>query len=126
MSTYKTFNLYLEEYCDRCGDFEADVEKMDASSFGEKMYITDIRCKNADRCRRMYEHIVQQSRVWWFMGKKKLKRKIANLEDDMSSLLIENEKLRNIISGMQSYVKSYWGAEIKVIDKYGIVEFKNN
>ena len=29
------------------------------------------------------------------MGKKKLKRKIANLEDDMSSLLIENEKLRN-------------------------------
>ena len=39
------------------------------------------------------------------MGKKKLKRKIANLEDDMSSLLIENEKLRNIISGMQSYVK---------------------
>lgn len=32
------------------------------------------------------------------MGKKKLKRKIANLEDDMSSLLIENEKLRNIIS----------------------------
>lgn len=40
------------------------------------------------------------------MGKKKLKRKIANLEDDMSSLLIENEKLRNIISGMQSYVKA--------------------
>lgn len=27
MSTYKTFNLYLEEYCDRCGDFEAAVEK---------------------------------------------------------------------------------------------------
>ena len=25
--------------------------------------ITDIRCKNADRCRRMYEHIVQQSRM---------------------------------------------------------------
>ena len=60
------------------------------------------------------------------MGKKKLKRKIANLEDDMSSLLIENEKLRNIISGMQSYVKSYWGTEIKVIDQNGIVEFKNN
>lgn len=63
MSTYKTFNLYLEEYCDGCGDFEADVEKMDASSFGEKKYITDIRCKNADRCRRMYEHIVQQSKT---------------------------------------------------------------
>ena len=60
------------------------------------------------------------------MGKKKLKRKIANLEDDMSSLLIEIEKLRNIISGMQSYVKYHWGAEIKVIDKYGIVEIKNN
>lgn len=60
------------------------------------------------------------------MGKKKLKRKIANLEDDMSSLLIENEKLRNIISGMQSYVKSYCGAEIKIIDQNGIVEIKNN
>lgn len=60
------------------------------------------------------------------MGKKKLKRKIANLEDDMSSLLIENEKLRNIISGMQSYVKSYLGAEIKIIDQNGIVEIKNN
>ena len=60
------------------------------------------------------------------MGKKKLKRKIANLEDDMSSLLIENEKLRNIISVMQSYVKSYWGAEIKIIDQNGIVEIKNN
>lgn len=44
----------------------------------------------------------------------------------MSSLLIENEKLRNIISVMQSYVKSYWGAEIKIIDQNGIVEIKNN
>nr|DAL71324.1 MAG TPA: hypothetical protein [Bacteriophage sp.] len=60
------------------------------------------------------------------MGKKKLKRKIANLEDDMSSLLIENEKLRNIISGMQSYVKYHCGAEIKIIDQNGIVEIKNN
>lgn len=58
------------------------------------------------------------------MGKKKLKRKIANLEDDMSALLIENEKLRNIISGMQSYVKYRWGAEIKIIDQNGIVEIK--
>ena len=58
------------------------------------------------------------------MGKKKLKRKIANLEEDMSSLLIENEKLGNIISGMQSYVKSYWGVEIKIIDQNGIVEIK--
>lgn len=58
------------------------------------------------------------------MGKKKLKRKISNLEDDISSLLIENEKLRNIISGMQSYVKSCWGAEIKIIDQNGIVEIK--
>lgn len=58
------------------------------------------------------------------MGKKKLKRKIANLEDDISSLLIENEKLRNIISGMQSYVKYSWGAEIKIIDQNGIVEIK--
>ena len=63
MSTYKTFSLYLEENCEGCGDFEADVEKLDVSTFGEKSCLTDIRCKNADRCRRMYEHIVQQSKT---------------------------------------------------------------
>lgn len=63
MSTYKTFNLYLEEYCDGCRDFEADIEKIDVSTFGEKSCLTDIRCKNAVRCRKMYEHIVQQSRM---------------------------------------------------------------
>lgn len=63
MSTYKTFRLYLEEYCDGCGDFETDIEKIDVSSFGGKSYLTDIRCKNADRCRRMYEQIVQRTRM---------------------------------------------------------------
>lgn len=63
MITCKTFSLHLEEYCEGCGDFEADVEKTDVSSFGGKSYLTDIRCKNADRCRRMYEHIVQQSKM---------------------------------------------------------------
>lgn len=63
MSTYKTFSLYLEEYCDGCRDFEADIEKIDVSSFRGKSYLTDIRCKNADRCRKMYEHIVQQSKM---------------------------------------------------------------
>lgn len=63
MSTYKTFSLYLEEYCDGCMDFEADIEKIDVSTFGEKSCLTDIRCKNAVRCRKMYEHIVQQSRM---------------------------------------------------------------
>lgn len=63
MSTYKTFSLYLEEYCDRCGDFEANIEKMDVSTFGEESYLTDIRCKNADRCRRMYEQIVRRTRM---------------------------------------------------------------
>ena len=63
MSTYKTFSLYLEEYCDGCRDFEADIEKIDVRTFGEKSCLTDIRCKNAVRCRKMYEHIVQQSRM---------------------------------------------------------------
>lgn len=63
MSTYKTFSLYLEEYCDGCRDFEADIEKIDVSTFVGKSCLTDIRCKNAVRCRKMYEHIVQQSRM---------------------------------------------------------------
>jgi hypothetical protein len=53
----------LEEYCDGCRDFEADIEKIDVSTFGGKSCLTDIRCKNAVRCRKMYEHIVQQSRM---------------------------------------------------------------
>lgn len=63
MITCKTFSLHLEEYCEGCGDFEADVEKLDVSTFGEKSCLTDIRCKNADRCRRMHEQIVRQSKT---------------------------------------------------------------
>ncbi len=58
------------------------------------------------------------------MKKKKLKKRISELNQDIDCLLIENEKLRNIISGIQSYVKSYYGSEIKVIDMNGIIEFK--
>lgn len=63
MITCKTFSLHLEEYCEGCGDFEADVEKLDVSTFREKSHLTDIRCKNADRCRRMYKQIVQRTRM---------------------------------------------------------------
>lgn len=63
MSTYKTFSLFLEEYCDGCRDFEADIKKIDVSTFGKKSYLTDIRCKNADRCRRIHEQIERQLRV---------------------------------------------------------------
>ena len=63
MITCKTFSLHLEEYCEGCGDFEADVEMLDVSTFGEKSHLTDIRCKNADRCRRIHEQIVRQSRM---------------------------------------------------------------
>ena len=58
------------------------------------------------------------------MKKKKLKKRISELNQDIDCLLIENEKLRNIISGIQSYVKAYCGSEIKVIDTNGIIEFK--
>lgn len=58
------------------------------------------------------------------MGKKKLKRKIANLEDDMSSLLIENEKLRNIISGMQSYVNLTGELKLKSLISMELLNLK--
>ena len=63
MSTYKTFSLFLEEYCDGCRDFEADIEQIDVRKFRKKSYLTDIRCKNADRCRRIHEQIERQLRV---------------------------------------------------------------
>lgn len=58
MSKCESFSLYLEEYCNGCGDFEADVETIEVSTFGDKAYITNIRCKNADKCRKMNERLI--------------------------------------------------------------------
>lgn len=53
MSTYKTFSLYLEEYCDGCRDFEADIEKIDVSTFGKnhvlQIFVVKMR-SDVEKC----------------------------------------------------------------------------
>lgn len=52
------FNVYLEEYCSFCGDFEPDIEKMDVSSLGDSpRYLTDIKCLNRSTCERIKVNI---------------------------------------------------------------------
>ena len=55
-------NLILEPYCENCGDFSADVDKIECTTYedlskGRRKYITNIRCENAYRCNGTYEDI---------------------------------------------------------------------
>lgn len=57
-SKFESFSLMLEPYCEYCGDFCADVNTIECTTFedlanGQRKYITTIRCENADKCRRM-------------------------------------------------------------------------
>lgn len=47
----------VADYCAFCGDFEPDVEKIDASRLSDKAprVLTTIRCENAKKCVVIYE-----------------------------------------------------------------------
>ena len=47
----------VADYCAFCGDFEPDVEKIDASCVADKVprVLTTIRCKDAKKCAVIYE-----------------------------------------------------------------------
>ena len=47
----------VADYCAFCGDFEPDVEKIDASRLSDKAPrgLTTIRCENAKKCAVIYE-----------------------------------------------------------------------
>lgn len=49
--------LRVADYCDFCGDFEPDVEKIDVSCISDKVprFQTTIRCKDAKKCAVIYE-----------------------------------------------------------------------
>ena len=49
-------NLKIEDYCQECPDFEAEVEKITFSDLPVKND-TLIRCKNHVRCLFLYEHL---------------------------------------------------------------------
>lgn len=60
-----SISLNIEEYCEDCSDFEADVEKIrkirvgDFDDFDDSFRcITTVECKNKDRCKSMYYYLL--------------------------------------------------------------------
>lgn len=52
------FTLLLQDFCEYCPDFEAQVESLDAGSVGEPIKTCHhIRCKNAKRCARIVQNL---------------------------------------------------------------------
>ena len=58
----KGFDLRLEDFCEYCGDFEADIEKTDVTCYCDKTkrYRIDITCANIDKCRRIKENLANK------------------------------------------------------------------
>lgn len=50
--------LCVEDYCQNCPDFRANVEQTDWTIFSDSVkYDTKIYCKNRDRCRVMAAYL---------------------------------------------------------------------
>ncbi len=57
MTVSKSFNIFLEPYCEFCNNFEADVQKIDITTYADKVpkAITNIRCNWCGVCQRIAE-----------------------------------------------------------------------
>ena len=54
--------LDIDDYCQSCPDFIADVEKFEYGSLNEaKSVNTTIRCMNRDRCRNLVRRLKEES-----------------------------------------------------------------
>ena len=52
------FELCLNDFCSYCPSFEAEVEKIDVTRFGEAdRYFNNIRCVNDNKCSRIAENL---------------------------------------------------------------------
>lgn len=56
------FSLELQEHCSYCGDFEPEVRVIECSTVCERRFITNIKCKNADKCARIAENLRKRSK----------------------------------------------------------------
>ncbi len=52
--------LYVEEYCSNCPDFEAEVDKDCYENGVYVKRITRISCKNMDKCREIMKYLKEQ------------------------------------------------------------------
>lgn len=54
--------LYVDDWCDNCTEFEADVEKTVAEeSYGKSVNMTIIRCKHRKKCESIKNYIEDQN-----------------------------------------------------------------
>lgn len=52
------YELFLEDYCAYCSNFEPEVEQIDVTSYGEApRYINNIRCVNSQKCDRIADNL---------------------------------------------------------------------
>lgn len=52
------FELFLEDYCSYCPNFEPEIDKIDVTRLGEApRYINNIRCVNRQKCARIAENL---------------------------------------------------------------------
>ena len=53
--------LDVDDYCQSCPDFIADVEKFKYGCLNEIISVhTTIRCENSDRCRNMVKYLKEE------------------------------------------------------------------
>ena len=52
------FELFIENHCTYCPNFEPEVEQIEITSYGEApRYINNIRCVNSRKCDRIVENL---------------------------------------------------------------------
>ena len=56
--------LVVDDYCQSCPDFIADVEKLEYGYYnGIKAVNTIVRCMNRDRCQNMVKYLKEELEV---------------------------------------------------------------
>ena len=54
-----SISLNIEEYCEDCADFEADVDIFKVEEYCDSFKcITTVECKNKDRCKSIYYYLL--------------------------------------------------------------------
>ena len=53
----KNTTLDLDTYCDGCPDISPKVDTLQANSVFSNSYIVSVKCKNAEKCKRMRDFL---------------------------------------------------------------------
>lgn len=58
-----SIELQVEDYCQKCPDFEPDVTKLLATGLGKEPITTTITCKRKRRCAGLVRYLKEQKAV---------------------------------------------------------------